>query len=279
MATNPPKTPVPSSKAAERDAAQQDGFLREVDEALREEQMVGMVKRFAKPVGGVIAVLLLAVGGYWAWDYSVKSDAAKRSEAAVLAFDKLEAGQLDAAVRDLEPLLKDGSPASRAAAAMNLAAIALAQGKEDEAAKKFAAIAADASAPKPFRDLAAIREVTIRYDTMNSEDVIAKMKPLAVPGSAFFGSAGELLGMAYLDQGKPELAGPLFAQIGKDKTVPQTLRGRAKQMSSSLGYDGGVDIPSEAPPAAGAAAAAPAGVPAGAPAGSSAPAAAPKPKQ
>lgn len=264
MATEPPKTPVPSSKAAERDAAQQDGFLREVDEALREEQMVGMVKRYAKPVGGAIAVLLLALGGYWAWDYSVKSAEAKRSEAAVMAFDKLEAGQLDAAVRDLEPLLKDGSPASRAAAAMNLAAIALAQGKEDEAAKKFAAISADTSVPKPFRDLASIREVTIRFDTMKSEEVIAKMKPLAVPGSAFFGSAGELLGMAYLDQGKPDLAGPLFAQIGKDKAVPQSLRGRAKQVASSLGYDGGVDIPSEAAQAPGAPAAAKPGTPAAA---------------
>jgi hypothetical protein len=265
LATEPPKTPVSSSKAAERDAAQQDGFLREVDEALREEQMVGAIKRFAKPVGGAIVALLLAVGGYLAWDYSVKSEATKRSEAAVLAFDKLEAGQLDAAAKDLQPLLSDGSPASKAAAAMNLAAIALAQGKEDEAAKRFAVIAADALAPKPFRDLAAIREVTIRFDAMKSEDVIARMKPLAVPGSAFFGSAGELLGMAYLDQGKPELAGPLFAQIGKDKTVPETLRGRAKQMSSSLGYDGGVDIPSEAPELA------------GAPAGASA--AAPTPKQ
>lgn len=256
MATEPPKTPAPTSKAAERDAAQQDGFLREVDEALREEQMVNAVKRYAKPVGGVIAALLLAVGGYLAWDYKVKSDAAERSEAAVLAFDKLEAGQLDAAVRDLLPLQGEGSAASRAAAAMNLAAIALAQGKEDEAATKFGAIAADGSAPKPFRDLAAIREVTIRFDTMKSDDVVARMKPLAVPGSAYFGSAGELLGMAYLDQGKPDLAGPLFAQIGKDKTVPMTLRSRAKQMASSLGYDGGVDIPSEAPEPAGAPAAA-----------------------
>jgi len=263
LAIEPPKLPVSSPKAAERDAAQQDGFLREVDEALREEQMVNAVKRYAKPVGGAIAAILLAMGGYFAWDYSVKSAAAERSEKAVLAFDKMQAGQLDAAAADLMPLLKDGTPGSRAVAAMNLAAIALAQGKEQEAARQFAAIAADGSAPKPFRDLAAIREVTIRFDTMKSEDVVARMKPLAVPGSPFFGSAGELLGMAYLDQGKPDLAGALFAQIGKDQDAPKSLRARAKQMASSLGYDGGVDIPSEAPeqPAAPAGAAPAAGAP------------------
>lgn len=247
MATEPPKTPVPSSKAAERDAAQQDGFLREVDEALREEQLVGAVKRYAKPIGGAIAVLLVALGGYLTWDYQVKSAAADRSEMAILAFDKMKAGQLDAAAADFQAMLKDGSPGSRAVAAMNLAAIALAQGKEAEAAKQFGAIAADSTMPKPYRELATIREVTIRFDTMKSEDIVARMKPLAVPGNAFFGSAGELLGMAYLDQGKNDLAGALFVQIGKDKNVPESLRSRVKQVASGLGYDAGVEIPAEAP--------------------------------
>ena len=101
--------------------------------------------------------------------------------------------------------------------------------------------------PKPFRDLATVREVSIRYDTMKPDDVIAKLKPLAVPGTPFFGSAGELLGMAYLDAGKPELAGPLFAQIGNDKNVPDSLRKRARQVASGLGYDGGDEVPTESP--------------------------------
>jgi len=247
LAIEPTKSPVPASKAAERDAAQKDGFLREVDEALREEQMVNAVRRYAKPVGGLIAAVLVGLGGYLAWDYSVKSAAAERSEKAVLAFDKMQAGQFDAASKELTPLLKDGSPASRAAAAMNLAAIALAQGKQDQAAKQFAALAADTSAPAPYRDLATIREVSLRFDTMKSEDVVSRLKPLAVPGNAFFGSAGELLAMAYLDQGKNDLAGALLAQIGKDQNVPKSLRARAKQVASGLGYDGGVEIPTETP--------------------------------
>ncbi len=249
MAIEPTKSPVPSSKAAERDAAQQDGFLREVDEALREEQMVGAIKRYAKPVGGVILAGLLALGGYLAWDYSVKSKAHERSEKAELAFDKLRGGQLDAAAKEYEALAKDGSDGSRAAAAMSLAAIALAQGKDQDAAKRFAALAADQTAPKPYRDLAVIREVSIRFDTMKPDDVVAKLKPLAVPGNPFFGNAGELVAMAYLDMGKPDLAGALFAQIGKDEKAPKSVRVRARQMASGLGYDGGVELPKEEPAA------------------------------
>ena len=247
MAITPPSGNPPLSKAAERDAAQQDGFLREVDEALREEQLVNAFKRFAKPVGGLLAVGLLALAGYLYWDNSVKHEAALRSEKAMIALDKVQAGQLDAAARDFEALTREGPDALRAIAAMNLAAIAAEQGKVDEAAKRFAVIAADPKAPKLYRELATVREVTLRYDTMKPDEVIAKLKPIAVPGNAYFGSAGELLAMAYLDGGKPDLAGALFAQIGQDKNVPQSVRVRVRQIASGLGYDGGVELPTDAP--------------------------------
>ena len=247
MAIPPPSNTLPVTKAAERDAAQQDGFLREVDEALREEQVVVAFKRYAVPVGALLVALLLALAGYLYWDSSVNSAAALRSEKAMIALDKLQAGQFDAAAADFEALTKEGPDASRTLAAMNLAAISAEQGKTDDAVKRFAAIAADPKAPKLYRNLAAVREVTLRYDTMKPDEVIAKLKPIAVPGNAYFGSAGELLGMAYLDAGKTDLAGVLFAQIGQDKTVPQSLRVRVRQLASGLGYDGGVDLPSEAP--------------------------------
>jgi hypothetical protein len=114
----------------------------------------------------------------------------------------------------------------------------------------FAAIAADETAPQAYRDLAAIREVSLRFDAMTPQQVIDRLKPLAVPGNAWFGSAGELVGMAYLKQGKPELAGPLFAAIGKDEAMPNTLRSRMRQIAGQLGYDAGSDIPETPAPAA-----------------------------
>ena len=48
--------------------------------------------------------------------------------------------------------------------------------------------------------------------------------------------------MAYLKQGKNNLAGPLFASIAKDKDVPSSLQSRARQMAGMLGYDAVVDV-------------------------------------
>ncbi|MFN5903901.1 MAG: hypothetical protein ACK439_13165, partial [Novosphingobium sp.] len=138
-------------------------------------------------------------------------------------------------------LAKDGSDGTRTTAALTRAAILVQQGKTEEGAKAFAAIAADDSAPQAFRDMATIREVSIRFDSLPPQQVIDRLKPLAVPGNAWFGSAGELVGMAYLKQGKPELAGPLFAAIGKNTEVPSSLRSRMRQVAGQLGYDAGTD--------------------------------------
>jgi hypothetical protein len=242
LATLPPSD-TPPAKPGSRDEAAQDGFLREVDEALREEQMVTAFKRYAKPVGGVIVVGLLALAGYLWWDNAQKAEAAQKSERMIVAMERIEAGSIEAGMKDLQLLAKDPSPGTRAVALMELAGIAAKAGNAPDAIKRFAAVAADASLPQAFRDLATVREVALRFDTMKPEDVVARLKPLAVPESAFFGSAGELVGMAYLEMGKPQEAGALFAKIGQDKNVPKSLRSRMRQLAGGLGFDAGLDEP------------------------------------
>lgn len=237
----PPSDRSAPSKSEEQAAAQQDVFLREVDDALREDELKSILTRYGKPIGGVIAAGLLALAGYLYWDNSTKQAAGERSEQAIIALDKLDAGNAGAALTELEALTKDGSDGSKAAAAMTRAAILVQQGKTEDAAKAFAAIAADGGVPQAYRDLATIREVSLRFDAMQPQQVVDKLKPLAVPGNAWFGSAGELVGMAYLKMGKPDQAGPLFAAIGKNTEVPSTLRTRMRQVAGQLGYDAGSD--------------------------------------
>lgn len=241
LALPPSDRPNSQSKADEQAAAQQDVFLREVDDALREAELKSILSRYGKPIGGAIAAGLVMLAGYLWWDNSTKQAAGERSEQATIALDKLEAGNAAAALADLESLTKDGSDGSKAAAAMTRAAILVQQGKAEDGAKAFAAIAADEAAPKAYRDLATIREVSLRFEAMQPQQVIDRLKPLAVPGNAWFGSAGELVGMAYLKLGKPDQAGPLFAAIGKNTEVPATLRTRMRQVAGQLGYDAGTE--------------------------------------
>lgn len=241
LALPPSNRPNPQSKPEEEANPEHDVFLREVDDALLEDEFRSILARYGKPVGGAIAAGLLILAGYLWWDSSTKQAAGERSEKMTIALDKLEAGNMPAALADLEPLTKDGTDGSKAAAAMTQAAILVQQGKTDEGAKAFAAIAADAGVPQAYRDLATIREVSLRFDTLQPQQVIDRLKPLAVPGNAWFGSAGELVGMAYLKLGQPDQAGRLFAAIGKNPEVPTTLRTRMRQLAGQLGFDAGSD--------------------------------------
>jgi hypothetical protein len=234
----PPSSPESAEERNRKKAeAEQDTFLREVDDALRQDQFEGFLKTYGKPLLAGIAIGLVALAGYLFWHEHRQSQANERSEQFVVALDELEAGNRKGAYDKLAALAADEGTASATSAALLRAGLAIELGKPGEAAGIYEKVAADSGAPQPMRDLATVRLVALRFDEMKPQQVIDQLKPLAVPGNAWFGVAGEMLGMAYLEQGKNDLAGPLFAQIARDKDVPSSLRGRSRQLAGLLGVD------------------------------------------
>ena len=249
LALRPERPENRSELLAKRQAAEQDVLLREVDDALRQDEMSGAFKRFGLPIAIGLVIGLVALGGYLWWDSSRKAQTAEHGEQLTLALDKIEGRQLGDGDKALAVLTGEAKDGSAAAAGLMRGGVALEQNKPAEAAKQFAAVAADADAPQPFRDLATIREVAVRFDALPPQQVVDRLKTLAVPGNPWFGNAGELVGIAYLKQNKPELAGPLFAAIAKDKTVSESLRGRARQLAGLLGADAIDDVAKAPAPA------------------------------
>lgn len=248
-------------------------LLREVDDAVRQQDLLDIGKRHGTKIAlGVIAGLL-ALAGYLYWGYYQRQQSGALAERYALALDKLEGGAAEDARQDLIKLASSSDGAAKASALMTQAAILLGQGKTADAIKAFAVVAGDTSLPKPYRDLALVREIATGFDTLPPQQVVDRLKPLAVPGNPWFGSAGELSGMALLKLNKPDLAGAMFAAVAKDTKAPQTIRRRVRQLAAQLG----VDAVDEEIKAASEAAAAEADAPATASAAG--PAAAPAPKQ
>ncbi|MEP0728296.1 MAG: hypothetical protein ABJC40_01590, partial [Parasphingorhabdus sp.] len=125
----------------------------------------------------------------------------------------------------------------RAAAQLLQANIALEKEDPEKAIAGYGKVAADESLPKPFRDLALIRQTAAEFDSLTPQQVVDRLKSLAVPGNPWFGSAGEMVAISYLNMEKSDLAGPLFAQLAKDDSVPATIRSRALQMAGVEGID------------------------------------------
>jgi hypothetical protein len=242
VALTPDTEQARARKVAEREAAQREMLLREVDEAVRQDQIGGVAKRYGWAIVGAVMLALLAFGGWLFWQDRREAGMEAKSETLVTALDQLEAGQLTEGEAALTQLSADGSTAPAIAARLARAGIAINQNRREDAAKLYEQVADDGDAPQPYRDLAAIRLMALRFEEVEPQVVIDRLKPLATPGQSWFGSAGELVGMAYLKQNKKELAGPLFAEIAKDESVPRSLRSRARQLSGLLGYDAVGDV-------------------------------------
>jgi hypothetical protein len=222
-----------------------ESFVREVDENLRRDQLADAAKTYGKWIVAAIILFLAAVGGYLYWQHRQAQQSVADSEALSSALDKVGSGNLKGADAELAPLGNSSSDVTRASALLAQATIAINQNDRKKASALYKQVAGDEDIPEPLRDLATVRGTMVDFDSMKPDDVIARLSALAKPGNAFFGSAGELTGMAMIAKGDNAGAGRLFAQIAADKQVPNTIRSRAVQVASSLGVDASASMPGD----------------------------------
>jgi hypothetical protein len=212
-------------------------FIREVDDELRREQALGIWKRYGRWIIGAVVGGLALFAAYLWWQNDRATRLGVEGEQLSMALDDLSAGKTDAIKPQLGALAGSKTVGVAVAAKLTQADVALDKGDIKGAAAIYAAIAADTKLDQPYRDLALVRQTAAEFDTMKAEDVIARLKSLAAPGNAWFGSAGEMVGISYMRLGKNDLAGAMFGAVAKDENVPETIRSRVVQLAGIMGVD------------------------------------------
>lgn len=213
-----------------------EAFLREVDEAVRQDQILGFWKRFGRWVAVAVVIGLAAFGGWLWWSHHSEQISGETAEKAQAVLQAAGTGRTPDA-QELAALKDASQPGYRTAALLTEAGLAAQKGETAKATSLYGAIAANSDIAQPYRDLATIRKVALEFDKMAPQTAIDTLKPMAVEGNPWFGSAAEMSAIAYMKMGKKDVAGALFAAIAKDKNVPATLRSRARQMAALLGVD------------------------------------------
>ena len=214
-----------------------EAFLREVDDELRRDELAGFWEKWGRWVIGGIVGALAIFGGVLYWQQHTEDAAGVEGERLQAAFESIGTNNFGAAATPLAQIAGSQRAGYRALAMFTQGDVLLQKQDLKGAAAKFGQIAGDASLGKPFRDLALLRQTTAEYDALKPQVVIERLRPLAVPGNAWFGSAGELVAIAYARSGRRDLAGALFSQIARNDDVPDTIRQRAVQMAGVLGVD------------------------------------------
>jgi hypothetical protein len=214
-----------------------EAFFREVDDEVRREKLAEATRRYGVILALVIVLALIALGGALWWRSHRAAVAGERGEQLTAAMASISSGDEAGANKTLQALGGTGDKAYAPLARMLQADILVKDGKLPQAAAAFVAIAGDGAVPQQFRDVALLRATTLDFDRTPPQAVIARLKPLAVPGNPWFGSAGEMTGIAYMKLNQPKQAGALFVAITKDPTVPRSLRARVAQLAADLGFD------------------------------------------
>ncbi|WP_022681374.1 tetratricopeptide repeat protein [Sphingobium bisphenolivorans] len=220
-----------------------EAFMREVDEAVRQDQLLTFWERFGRWIVALVLLGLAAFAGWLYWQHHSTT----ASQAVSEDMDKVltaSAGGGTPDPKQLEALTNASQPGFRASALLVKAGDAARKGDNEAAIAAYRAIANDGSLDQPYRDLGLIRQTTLEFESLKPQQVVDRLKPLAVEGAPWFGSAGELVAIAYMKMRKPDLAGPLFAAMAKDSNVPQSIRSRARQMAGLLDVDA-VETPAE----------------------------------
>lgn len=206
-----------------------EAFLREVDEELRRDQLVGVWTKHGRLILGLIGGGLLIFAAVLGWRYWSNSKAEAQAVKMQTALDSIAANKAAEAAPALADLEASGAPGYSATARLAEANQLYNSGKAKEAVAKFAAIAGDTKLGQPVRDYALIRQTSIEFDNLAPQIIVDRLKPLAVKESAWLGSAGEMVAMAYLRLNKPSDARAMFKTIAETETVPESIRQRAVQ--------------------------------------------------
>ena len=212
-------------------------FVREVDENLRRDQMQNFFKAYGSWLIVAVVLFLGASGGFIWWKQHQVQQSQAQVEKLAEIYKDIGSGNTSQSPQQLDEISKNGSKAVRASALFARAALALQQNDVKLATSTYKTIANDDGLPDPYRDAALIRQTALEFDQLKPAEAIARLQPLAKPGAPWFGSAGEMTALAMIKQGRKQEAGQLFAAIATDRSVPETIRGRATQLASSLGVD------------------------------------------
>lgn len=205
-------------------------IFREVDEDLRREQFKRLWERFGAYVIGLAVLIVVAVGGYKAWEWWERSQAAATGDRFLAALELSEAGKHQEAIAAFDALAADGSGDYPMLAIFRSAGEKAVAGDKDGAVAAYEAIAQRSGVPPLVADLARIRAAILLADAQAPQELETRIGDLAGTGNPWRQTAREILGMAAYRTNDFAAARKYFDEIVNDQESGQGVRQRAQLM-------------------------------------------------
>lgn len=213
---------------------QSDELIREVDEELQREKLLGIWKRFGNLILILAGLLVLAVAGWGGWQNWQARQRAAEATAYAAAEARFAASDVAAAARAYDSLAADADSGFEALARLRGAQAKLALNQRPEAVAALDALAGDNAADPILRDLAALLSVSLQLDTGPIDELRARLVPLAAAGEPFRAEATELQALLAVRAGEVARAREILGALAEDAEAPTNLRSRVQELRDAL---------------------------------------------
>jgi hypothetical protein len=207
-----------------------DSFVREVDEAVRQDELKRYWDRYGVYVLAGALLIVATVAGYKGWGYWRAQQAASAGARFVGAQTLEEDGKTEDAVAAFKALASDGPAGYQTLSQFELAAAAAEAGRREEAVKTYDALAADAGVDEILQGFARLQAAALLVDTVSLSEMKTRIDELAEGAGPWRNSAREYLGLTAYREGDNAEAERYFRRILLDPGVPANMRSRAQMM-------------------------------------------------
>lgn len=211
-----------------------DSLFREVDEAIRQEQLKSLWDKYGLwlIVGAIL--IIAVVGGHNAWTYWSAEQAKSAGGRFIGGIVEAEDGQTADAINVFKSLSEDGPGGYGDLSRLQLAALYSSQGKTAEAIRIYDTIAESSGTETALKHFATIQAASLMLDEASFEDMRKRLDDLAVTGNPWRHSARELLGLSAYRNGESDASRRYFDVMLSDQQTPANMRRRADIMLSLL---------------------------------------------
>lgn len=215
-----------------------DQFIREVNEEMRQDRMEGLWKKYKWVIMGVAVLIVVVTAASRGWQSYSDSQSAASGDKFMAAIALSNDGKHDEAIKNLEALSADGSGQYPALAQLRIASEMAKRGDVSKAIAAFDKIAVDSSFNATLQNVATLRAGLLLVDIGSVEDVTKRLGALAEGGEPFRHSAREGLGLAAWKANKLPDAYKWFQAILDDAQSTAGTRSRAGVMLKLLAGKG-----------------------------------------
>jgi len=212
-----------------------DEFIREVDEAVRQDRWLKLWRHYGTYIIGGALAIVIGTGAGVAWRNYQESQRVEEARRYAAAEELLRRDRPSEAAAAFLALAEDAGGGYDVLARLRAAEAQLEAGEAAAAAASLDRLAEDDDAAQVYRQLGDLLALQQSFDGADAAALTGRLAGLSEANAPWRYSALELEALAQLRAGEPEAARRTLETLLADPLTPGNLSRRAAELLASLG--------------------------------------------